>query len=80
MHRPVCHAMRYQHGSKWDEAAGRMIEASRHVEDGGADFIVLCTNTMHRVASEIEKRSQIPLLHIADATAEKIRGQGLKRR
>jgi aspartate racemase len=68
-----------QHGGKWTAAAERMIEAARHVEDGGADFLVLCTNTMHRTADEIEKHTRIPLLHIADATAQPIKAQGLAR-
>jgi len=66
-----------QHQSKWNEAAERMIEAARHVEDGGADFVILCTNTMHKTASQIEEHLNIPLLHIADATAEKIKAEGL---
>jgi len=66
-----------QHKSKWDEAAEKMIEAARHVEHGGADFLVLCTNTMHKTAGDIEKHVTIPLLHIADATAQRINAEGL---
>jgi len=66
-----------QHGDRWDEAAERVVEAARHVEDGGADFIVLCTNTMHKTAGDIEGHVHIPLLHIADATAEGIKAKGL---
>jgi len=68
-----------QHEGKWAEAAEKMIEAARHIEDGGADFIVLCTNTMHKTASDVEREVNIPLLHIADATAEKIKCAGLSR-
>ena len=68
-----------QHEGKWAEAADKMIEAARHVEDGGADFIVLCTNTMHKTASEVEGHVNIPLLHIADATAEKIKAKGMSK-
>ena len=68
-----------QHDGKWTEAAQKMSEAARHVEDGGADFLVLCTNTMHKTANDIERHVNIPLLHIADATAEKIKGEGLGR-
>jgi len=68
-----------QHQGKWDEAAEKMIEAARHVEHGGADFIVLCTNTMHKTASDIERHVNIPLLHIADATAEKIKSGALSK-
>ena len=66
-----------QHESRWDEAAEEMIEAARHIEDGGADFIVLCTNTMHKTAGDIERQVSIPLLHIADATAERVTAEGL---
>jgi len=66
-----------QHQGRWDEAAGKMIEAAQHVEAGGAHFIALCTNTMHKTAGEIERHVNIPLLHIADATAERIKAAGL---
>jgi aspartate racemase len=66
-----------QHEGKWPEAATRMIEAARHVEDGGADFLVLCTNTMHKCAAEVEKSIQIPFLHIADATAQGVKSKGV---
>ena len=68
-----------QHEGKWAEAAERMIEAARHVEDGGADFLVLCTNTMHQTASDVEGHVNIPLLHIADATAEKIKAKEMSK-
>jgi len=68
-----------QHQGKWAEASTKMIEAARHVQDGGADFVVLCTNTMHKTADDIDKHLRIPLLHIADATAEAVRRQGLNR-
>jgi len=66
-----------QRKGRWDEATQRMIEAARNVENGGADFLVLCTNTMHKTADEIERSIGIPLLHIADATAREIEAQGL---
>ncbi len=68
-----------QHKGRWEDAARRMIEAVRHVEDGGADFVILCTNTMHKTASEIERHVSIPLIHIADSTAEKIKLEGLSK-
>ena len=68
-----------QHDGKWAEASERMMQAARHVQDGGADFLVLCTNTMHKTADDLEKSIQIPLLHIADATAEKIKAEGLSK-
>ncbi|MFX1555203.1 MAG: aspartate/glutamate racemase family protein, partial [Promethearchaeota archaeon] len=68
-----------QHQGRWEEATHLMIEAARHVEDGGADFVVICTNTMHRMADEVQEHIGIPLLHIADATAENIKMRGLGR-
>jgi len=68
-----------QHQGKWEEATRLMIEAARHVEVGGADFVIICTNTMHRMADEVQERIGIPLLHIADATAENIKMRGLGR-
>jgi aspartate racemase len=66
-----------QHEGRWPEA-GRMLGAvAKSLENAGADFILLCTNTMHKVANEIEAAIRIPLLHIADATARKIRDCGL---
>jgi len=67
-----------QHAGQWDQATRAMIEAARHLEAGGADFVVICTNTMHRMADEVEAAVGIPLLHIADATAAAVRGQGLQ--
>ncbi len=68
-----------QHEGRWDEAAGRMIESARHLKDGGADFLVLCTNTMHKTADRIQQQIDIPLLHIADATADAVKRRNLKR-
>jgi aspartate racemase len=68
-----------QQQDRWDEAGVRLAEAAAVLEGGGAEFLVLCTNTMHRVASAIEARVRIPLLHIADPTARAIRSSGLSR-
>jgi aspartate racemase len=68
-----------QHAGKWNEATQAMIEAARHVESGGADFLIICTNTMHKMADEVEAAIGIPLLHIADATAEAIKAKGLSK-
>jgi aspartate racemase len=70
---------RLQHAGRWDEATQAMIAAARHVEAGGADFLVICTNTMHKMADEVEAAIGIPLLHIADATADVIKKQGLSK-
>jgi aspartate racemase len=68
-----------QHEGKWAEAADRMIEAARHIEAGGADFLILCTNTMHKTAGDVDRHVNIPLLHIADATADRIKAEGLSK-
>lgn len=66
-----------QHAGDWDALAGEMAEAARTLRRGGADFLVLCTNTMHRCAGAIEGAVDIPLLHIADPTAAAIQAAGL---
>ncbi|MBW1675474.1 MAG: aspartate/glutamate racemase family protein [Deltaproteobacteria bacterium] len=68
-----------QRQGKWDEATELMIDAAQHVKNGGADFVIICTNTMHMMADEVQMHIQIPLLHIADATAEKIKARGLRK-
>ena len=67
-----------QHADRWDETAEILAAAARSLEAAGADFLVICTNTMHKVATEIEQGIAIPLLHIADATAEEIKAAGVK--
>ena len=68
-----------QHEGEWDRLADAMKEAALRLERGGADFIVVCTNTMHRLADAISSTVGIPLLHIADPTAEKIKDAGFER-
>ena len=63
----------------WETATRRMIEGARRLERGGAQLLVICTNTMHKMADAVQASIQIPLLHIADATAQQIRQQGLTR-
>jgi len=67
-----------QHKNKWDESGELLSKAAQKIEAAGADFLVICTNTMHKVAPRIEEAIGIPLLHIADATAEEIKKQGMK--
>ena len=68
-----------QRQDRWEEATQVMIAAAQRLEAGGADFMVICTNTMHRMAEEMQRHLNIPILHIADATARQIKAQGLKR-
>jgi aspartate racemase len=65
-----------QHAGDWEAAGALMAAAARSLQAAGADFLVLCTNTMHKVAPAIEAAVKIPLLHIADPTAAAIRRAG----
>ena len=66
-----------QHAGRWDEAGTVLAHAAQQVEAAGADFLLLCTNTMHKVAPQIEAAIRIPFLHIADATAARIKQRGM---
>jgi len=68
-----------QHDNNWVELTQIMVETGQKLEKGGADFIIICTNTMHKMAEEVKACVSIPLIHIADATAEEIKKQGLKK-
>ncbi len=68
-----------QRSGDWDRAGELLAEAAVKLQAAGADCLVLCTNTMHKVAAVIEAAVTIPLLHIADATAEAIQLAGLKK-
>jgi aspartate racemase len=69
---------RLQHAGDWAAAGQQLATAARALEAAGADFLVLCTNTMHKVADTIEDAVRIPLLHIADPTADAIRQAGFR--
>ena len=66
-----------QHQNRWDELASIMIDAARSLERGGADFVIICTNTMHKLYDKVQNHISIPMLNIADATAENIKAQGI---
>ena len=68
-----------QMAGDWQQAGEILGNAARSLARAGAEVIVVCTNTMHKVAGDIERIGGLPLLHIADATAEKIKGQGLRK-
>lgn len=68
-----------QHQNRWDELAKIMIEAARGLERGGADFVIICTNTMHKLYDMVQTAIMIPMLNIADATAEEIKTKGIDR-
>jgi len=68
-----------QHSGDW-QATGRILaDSSRAIEAGGADFLLICTNTMHKVADQVEGAVHIPLLHIADATGDALVQDGVKK-
>ncbi|MEW6513853.1 MAG: aspartate/glutamate racemase family protein [Pseudomonadota bacterium] len=69
---------RLQHAGRWDEASALLAAAARSLQAAGADFLVLCTNTMHKVAPAIEAAVTIPLLHIADPTADAVKQAGIR--
>jgi aspartate racemase len=68
-----------QHSGRWDDATALMVDAARRLERGGADFVLICSNTMHRMADAVQGAIAIPLMHIADPTAERLRAAGLTR-
>lgn len=69
---------RYQASAEWNKSAEVLADAAERLEKAGADFIVICTNTMHKVAPDIAQRIHIPILHIADATAEVLCAERIK--
>ncbi|MCX6776462.1 MAG: aspartate/glutamate racemase family protein [Candidatus Micrarchaeota archaeon] len=68
-----------QHENEWAKLTLIMIDAAKKLEAGGAECILICTNTMHKMAEEVQKAVSIPLIHIADATGEEIKSMGLKK-
>lgn len=70
---------RLQVEGRWDEAAEILAEAAKALETAGADLLLICTNTMHKVADQVAAATSVPLLHLADTTAEAVRAHGLRR-
>ncbi|PGL72534.1 aspartate/glutamate racemase family protein [Bacillus sp. AFS055030] len=68
-----------QFEDRWDELTTMMIDIAKKLENSGADCLVICTNTMHKMAKEVQESVNIPLLHIADATAKEIVNNGIKK-
>lgn len=68
-----------QHEGNWQALSDKMCQAAVSLERGGADFIVICTNTMHKLAEQVQACLNIPLLHIADATAKEITSKKIKK-
>lgn len=67
----------YQTAGQWDKSAEVLASAAARLEQAGADFIVICTNTMHKVAPQVQAKLHVPILHIAEATAEKLLENGI---
>ena len=70
---------RAQHEGRWDDTANILVDGGNAVKRAGADFLVICTNTMHKVADDVEEKVGLPLLHIVDETGDAIRERGLHR-
>lgn len=68
-----------QREGKWDEIASSFIDIAKKLEQSGADFLIICANTMHKIADDVQNSVNIPLIHIVDVTAEKIVERGLKK-
>lgn len=67
----------YQARGEWDKSAQVLAQVAENLEKAGADFIVICTNTMHKVAPQIKERIRIPIVHIAEATAQALKEKGI---
>lgn len=70
---------KYQSAGEWNKSAEVLAQAASALERAGADFIVICTNTMHKVAPEISRKITVPLLHIADMTAIELKKSNIKK-
>jgi aspartate racemase len=68
-----------QHEGRWNDTASILVDAGNAVKRAGADFLVICTNTMHKVADDVEEKVGLPLLHIVDVIGDAVREQGLYR-
>lgn len=71
--------LKLQHEGKWDILAKMMVNAACNLEKGGADFILICANTMHKTTDVVEKSINIPLIHISDTTGEAIKAKKMKK-
>jgi aspartate racemase len=70
---------RAQHEGRWDDTANILVDAGNAVKRAGADFLVICTNTMHKVAEDVEEKVGLPLLHIVDVIGDAVRERRLHR-
>ena len=70
---------KYQSSGEWDKSAAVLGDAAANLEKAGADFILICTNTMHKVADTVQRRISVPILHIAEITADVLKSEGIKK-
>jgi aspartate racemase len=70
---------RAQHENRWDDLIRVLVDAGNAVKRAGADFLLICTNTMHKVADDIEEQVGLPVLHVVDVTGDAIKERGLHR-
>jgi aspartate racemase len=68
-----------QHKEDWDALTALMLDSAQRLEQAGADFVIICTNTMHKMADEVQSAINVPVLHIVDVTAEAIKRNGQTR-
>ncbi len=68
-----------QHRGEWEKLTQVIIDAARRLENAGAEVLLICTNTMHKMFDQVQENVKIPMIHIADATAEEIKKKGLKK-
>ena len=69
----------YQAKGEWDKSAEVLAAAAVNLEKAGADFIVICTNTMHKVAPQMQEKLTVPIIHIAEATADELKKHGISK-
>lgn len=70
---------KYQSSGEWDKSAEVLGDAAANLEKAGADFILICTNTMHKVADTVQNRISVPILHIAEVTADALKAESIKK-
>ena len=69
----------HMRAGRWDEVGEMLVDAARRLEAGGADCVLFCSNTMHKLSNVVESAVSIPLIHVIDVTAQKIKAQGLRK-
>jgi aspartate racemase len=75
----IAEVIKTQEGKGWGEFTNHLIEIAHKLENAGAGLILICTNTVHRVYDQVQEKTNLPILHIADATGKEIKGMGIKK-